>query len=418
MADGTGVVVVGAGIAGVACARELAAAGIPVEVRERAYVPGGRMASKRFDGRPADIGAAYFTVSDPDFAEQVDRWREAGLVREWTDTFVAYGPDGRHEVSGPMRWAAPRGLRSLVADLATGLRVATSRLVFAVEPGPSVDGAPANAVVLAMPGPQAAWLLDPALVEATAVAQRQVWLPALAGVLRYPRRSWADFAGAFVNEHPLLTLVCDDGARRGDGEPVLVAHTTAGFAGPHLAQPTAAAADIENAVRELLDLPDPAVTRTRTGGPTPDPGPTRRAAAPATTWTTPGSGSPATRSASRGCRPPGPPAEGWAGRSPSGWPAADEPPPVAGSPIVPCRRPDGARRVPGNGEVRRHGHGGAVGRPMSGAPAPRPTSRCATRRCSTQMRPATSRPPAPSLRPVSPPPSRSWWPYPAPTSSC
>jgi predicted NAD/FAD-dependent oxidoreductase len=275
MADGSGVVVVGAGIAGLACARELAAAGLPVEVRERAYVPGGRMASKRFDGRPADIGAAYFTVSDPDFAEQVDRWRRAGLVREWTDTFVAYGPDGRHEVTGPMRWAAPRGLRSLVEDLAAGLWVSTSRLVFAIEPGPSVDGEPVDAVVLAMPGPQAAWLLDPALADATTAAQAQRWVPALAGVLRYPRRSWADFAGAFVNEHPLLTLVCDDGARRGDGEPVLVAHTTAEFAGRHLAQPTAAGAEIEEAVRELLDLPDPAadthVHRWTYARPKPDP---------------------------------------------------------------------------------------------------------------------------------------------------
>jgi renalase len=275
MVDGSGVVVVGAGIAGVACGRELAAAGVPVEIRERAYVPGGRMASKRFDGRPADTGAAYFTVSDPDFAEQVDRWRRAGLVREWTDTFVAYGPDGRHAVAGPMRWAAPRGLRSLVEDLATGLRVSTSRLVSAIEPGPLVDGERVEAVVLAMPGPQAAWLLDPALVEATAAAQAQRWLPALAGVLRYPRRRWADFAGAFVNDHPLLTLVCDDGARRGDGEPVLVAHTTAEFAGRHLAQPTAAVAEIEAAVRDLLDLPDPAaethVHRWTYARPKPDP---------------------------------------------------------------------------------------------------------------------------------------------------
>ncbi|MFD0821665.1 NAD/FAD-dependent oxidoreductase, partial [Micromonospora zhanjiangensis] len=103
------------------------------------------------------------------------------------------------------------------------------------------------------------WLLDPALTEATAAAQAQVWLPALTGVFRFPRRGWADFAGAFVNEHPVLTLVCDDGARRGDGEPVLVAHTTAEFAGRHLAQPTAAAGEIEAAVRDLLALSDPAI---------------------------------------------------------------------------------------------------------------------------------------------------------------
>lgn len=250
--------VVGAGIAGVACARELADAGIPVRVRERAHVPGGRLASRRFDGRPADIGAAYFTVSDPDFADVVERWRASGLAREWTDTFDAYGPDGRTSRPGPTRWAAPRGLRSLVEELATGLPVETDRLVTLVGAGPSVDLEPAGAVVLAMPGPQAARVLDPALESATRAALSQHWVPTLAAVLRYPERCWADFSGAFVNDHPMIATVCDDGERREDGQPVLVAHTTGGFARGYLAQPAAAAAAIERAVRDLLGLPVPA----------------------------------------------------------------------------------------------------------------------------------------------------------------
>ncbi|WP_435586898.1 NAD(P)/FAD-dependent oxidoreductase [Micromonospora aurantiaca (nom. illeg.)] len=259
-AERAGVVVVGAGIAGVACATELARAGIPVRVRERARVTGGRMASKRFDGRPADLGAAYFTVDDADFAAVVDRWREAGLARRWTDTLVAYGPRGREHVTGPMRWAAPRGLRSLVEHLAADLPVTHDRLVMTVGPGPRVDGTAAEAVVLAMPGPQAALLLDPALAEATRAVAAQRWSSALTGVLHFPARRWADFRGAFVNDHPVLSLVCDDGDRRGDGAPVLVAHTTAGFAAGHLLQPTAARPAIEQAVRDLLGVPEPAVS--------------------------------------------------------------------------------------------------------------------------------------------------------------
>lgn len=254
----SGVVVVGAGIAGVACANELVRAGIPVEVRERARVTGGRMASKRFDGRPADLGAAYLTVDDPDFAAVVQRWQAAGLVREWTDTFLAYGPDGRRAVPGPTRWAAPRGLRSLVEHLAGDLPVAHNRLVMTVEPGPRVDGRPAEAVVLAMPGPQAALLLDPALAASTRAAGTQRWSSTLAGVLRFPARRWPPFPGAFVNDHPVLALVCDDGDRRGDRAPVLVAHTTPAFAAGHLLQPTAAGPAIEQAVRDLLGLPEPA----------------------------------------------------------------------------------------------------------------------------------------------------------------
>lgn len=217
------------------------------------------MASRRFDGRPADIGAAYFTVSDPDFAAVVERWQAAGLVREWTHTFVVYGANGRRTKTGPMRWAAPRGLRSLAEDLAADLPVRTDRLVVMVGPGPEVDGDPADAVVLAMPGPQAAWLLDPVLAGAIAVAESPRWSPALAAVLRFPRRCWVDFAGAFVNDHPVLAGVWDDGDRRGDAEPVLVAHSTPEFAVPYLPQPTTAATAMERAVRDLLGLPDAAV---------------------------------------------------------------------------------------------------------------------------------------------------------------
>ncbi|SCF30267.1 hypothetical protein GA0070564_105274 [Micromonospora mirobrigensis] len=254
----SGVVVVGAGIAGVACAVELTRAGVPVEIRERGRVAGGRMASKRFDGRPADLGAAYFTVDDPDFAEVAGEWRTAGLAREWTDTFVAYDRQGRRERPGPMRWAAPGGLRSLVEHLARDLPLTVDRLVLGVEPGPVVDGRPCAAVALAMPGPQAALLLDPALAEATRAVQDQQWTAALTGVLRFPGRRWADFRGAFVNDHPVLAVVCDDGDRRGDAAPVLVAHTTPEFAAPHLAQPSAAGPAIEEAVRDLLGLAQPA----------------------------------------------------------------------------------------------------------------------------------------------------------------
>ena len=84
-------IVIGGGIAGVACARRLHAAGVPVRVLERAHRLGGRMASRseQVDGRvhPVDIGAPYFTVSDPRFAQVVEALEAAGLVRRWTETW-------------------------------------------------------------------------------------------------------------------------------------------------------------------------------------------------------------------------------------------------------------------------------------------------------------------------------------------
>ncbi len=232
-------IVVGAGIAGLACARELVDAGVPARVVERGRVVGGRLASKRFDDRYADIGAAYLTADDPAFQGRLDSWRIAGLARPWTDTFRVHDGSGVSSTTGPVRWAAPGGLRSLAEDLARELEVTLGQEVTALPE--------AEAVVLAMPGPQARRI--------TALDLEQDWSPVLTAVLTYPDRVWADFHGAFVNDHPVLATVCDDGDRRGDRAPVLVAHSTAQFARPRLAEPAAAAADLEAAVRELMGLP-------------------------------------------------------------------------------------------------------------------------------------------------------------------
>jgi renalase len=254
------VIVVGAGIAGLACARELLDAGVPVRVLERGQVVGGRMASRRIDGRYADIGAGYLTADDHGFQGLLDGWRIRGLAVPWTDTLLSYDPGRRPRRStGPMRWAAPGGLRSLAEDLAAELDMTLRHEVSEVGPGPVVDGRRADAVVLAMPGPQALRVLAPELGSLRAAAGRQTWSPVLAAVLGYPERRWRDFHAAFVNGQPVLEKIFDDGDRRGDRAPCLVAHSTGAFARRHLADPEAAAGAMEVAVRELMDLP-PAVS--------------------------------------------------------------------------------------------------------------------------------------------------------------
>jgi renalase len=250
------VVVVGAGIAGTACAAELAAAGAPVRLVERAGEVGGRMGGRAVAGRPVDLGAAYFTVRDPEFDRLVHRWRAAGLARPWTSELAVLSGRTRGRAPGPQRWAAPGGLGGLVGELAAGLPVECDREVRRVGPGPVVDGEPADAVVLAMPDPQALRLLDPADPAAAPLAGR-AWLPAIAVAAGWAAREWAELPAAFVNDHPVLTLIADDGARRGDGAPVLVAHTTADVAQAHIAAPEGAVGPVLDALRELLDVRTP-----------------------------------------------------------------------------------------------------------------------------------------------------------------
>ena len=175
-----------------------------------------------------------------------------------------------------MRWAAPAGLRTLVRDLlAELLPPAGARPRGARD----LDELDHDAVVLAMPDPQAARLAG---VAATAADRRSTTSPSSPSPLGASGGLVARGA-AFVNDDPDLSLVADDGARRGDGAAVLVAHSTAELAGRHLDDPD------RGAVAPVARRGAPGARtrrrhppgRTPTAGPSPSPPPptaTRRSA--------------------------------------------------------------------------------------------------------------------------------------------
>ena len=130
------------------------------------------------------------------------RWRTAGLARPWTAELAVLDGDTREPAPGPMRWAAPAGLRSLVQELSAGLDVRTERPVRHVGPGPQVDGEHADVVVLAMPDPQALRLVHP-----SSPGGRDAGRPGLAAEHRGGRGLARPAVGrrcpaAFVNGHP------------------------------------------------------------------------------------------------------------------------------------------------------------------------------------------------------------------------
>ena len=182
-----------------------------------------------------------------------------GLVRPWTDRFAVRTAGAGHESEpGPLRYGTPGGLRSLVEDLAAGLESRSGTRWRTSGPGPSVDGEPAAAVVLAMPDPQASDLLADELKEELAASTGREYEPAFALAAGWARRCWRELDGVFVADDPSLRGSPTTAGAAATAAPVLVAHTTSAFAAPHLDRPRDAAEPALAALRRLLEIDRPA----------------------------------------------------------------------------------------------------------------------------------------------------------------
>jgi predicted NAD/FAD-dependent oxidoreductase len=176
------ILVIGAGMAGLACATQLARSGASVTVLDKGRGPGGRMAARRVEiaGETVsfDHGAQYFTVRDPAFRAVVAEWEAAGVAARWP----AAGEEAWVGVPGmnaPVRAMASAldvrwGVRAeQLAREGEGWRIAAGEQSFA-----------AAQVMVAVPAEQAAVLLAEVAPDLAALA---------AGVQSAP--CWAAMAG-------------------------------------------------------------------------------------------------------------------------------------------------------------------------------------------------------------------------------
>ena len=256
------VLLIGAGLAGVAAAVAAQDAGLDVRVIDRGRRPGGRMASRRlretgtdFDGRVVDHGASYFTVRDADFTAVVNSLIDRGIVRPWTDTFHVHSEGAMTGVrTGPMRYAATGGLRRVVEALAEDVtHIECERHVDRVEIAAhavSVEDQSASSLALCMPQPQAERIVPPGVLPDVGIT----WEPVIAVTMVFEQQEWIDIDGVFVNDDPIITWIADDGSRRGDAAPVLVAHVNPVLAAGHLDDPIGVLPQTIATVRRVLDI--------------------------------------------------------------------------------------------------------------------------------------------------------------------
>jgi renalase len=118
------IAIIGAGMAGIACARTLKQAGHQVTVFEKSAGPGGRMATRRTPFGSFDHASQYFTVRDARFARALET--VPGLCRPWSAITVrVLDEHGRVAAAGlPARephWVPVPGMNALVGRWAQPL---------------------------------------------------------------------------------------------------------------------------------------------------------------------------------------------------------------------------------------------------------------------------------------------------------
>lgn len=183
-------IVIGAGLAGLSAARTLTGRGWSVTVLEQAQTLGGRATTIGPAGERLDLGAQFFSISQPRLTHLLEAWLEHGVAVPWCPGVPLLGQSGGED--GRQRYRCPGGISALAVALAGDQSVFTSVSVTRCDAAAQrwtvhgvVHGAvqqwQADALVLTPPVPLALALLK-------AGTQERPMTPALAerlGAVRY-----------------------------------------------------------------------------------------------------------------------------------------------------------------------------------------------------------------------------------------
>lgn len=220
------VAIIGAGLAGLTCARQLQEQGHTVVVYEKSRAVSGRMSTRQNELGGFDHGAQYFTTTSPAFKKAAAQWTKDGVTATWSPRLAVI--DGAR-VTAPsaaarrkQRWVAQPGMRSLGVHLAQEVDVRTAQqvrgiermgkqwLLFVQSDTVAIDATagPFDAVVVAAPAEQAKVLLAPVprlAKQAAAVTTAPCWTLMLA----FPDSLGLPYDAAWVNDSRLGWIAQD-----------------------------------------------------------------------------------------------------------------------------------------------------------------------------------------------------------------
>jgi predicted NAD/FAD-dependent oxidoreductase len=240
------VVIIGAGIAGLTCAKHLHKRGLEVLVLDKGKGVGGRVATRRIGDPPiaVDHGCQYLTADTDGFHRLLKDFLAQGIVTEWTRSLHTLDATGLHldplDAHRP-RYICPQGMSSFAKALAQGLDVRLGIPVRGLEPGSqwrihSPEGEWfARSVVVALPAPQILPLLQPWIQEYpnfASLLESATYAPCLSVMAGYGPQVLPEWRGIRCIGDPDLAWIALDSSKRPNPQssPVLVIQSTAEMA--------------------------------------------------------------------------------------------------------------------------------------------------------------------------------------------
>jgi predicted NAD/FAD-dependent oxidoreductase len=235
----TTILVIGAGIAGLAAASELSSAGPGVVIVDKSRAVGGRMATKRALGTRFDIGAQHFGARGRLFTETVGSWVERDLAKVWFTTHSVDRPDRGVEP----RYAGVGSMRSICEamaapfDVRLGVRVSRLRVDRGRVVAESDNGTfEADGAIVTPPLPQALAILGEIADPVAPDLRRVGYEPCLAAMFRL------DDSSGLADGHLSLSSgsvawVADNEHKGVADEPAITVHSSPDFARAHFDEP-------------------------------------------------------------------------------------------------------------------------------------------------------------------------------------
>lgn len=267
------VAVVGAGMAGLSCALALGRSGYGVTVFDKGRAVGGRIATRRTGDSSFNHGAQYATARSPSFHALMTELQAAGVAAPWEAA----------QESDDLRWSGLPGMSAITRHLALQLPQPplTERHVAFLRPGEGgwtlrhlaageiapgtvadtggVVSEPFDAVLLALPSPQAAPLLHAIGHRFAGRAAATGYAPCWAGMASFAEVVEAPDAQRRRDGGP-LGWVARESSRPGHpgGPDAWALHATAEWSRANLERDAQeVAAELVTAFQDLTGAPDP-----------------------------------------------------------------------------------------------------------------------------------------------------------------